>query len=92
MKKNTIFVCQMDESDEIFVGSSQDVEMEIKSYEDNDLDLPFKTIGSIEIPEFGLPVGFDERLIKWFDKDKMPSKKVIDNAVLKIVERLTNRR
>lgn len=90
MKKKYIFVCQMEESAEIFVGRQGDVENEIRNYETLELDLPFSTIGRIEEPSYGLTMGFSERLIEWYDKDKMPEKNVIDMAVLKIIELIRN--
>jgi hypothetical protein len=92
MKKSSIFVCQMEETGEIFAGRQNDVEQEIRTYEDLDQDLPFTTIGKIDEPPSGLPIGFDAGLIEWFDKNKMPDRSTIDKAVLKIVGLLANRR
>jgi hypothetical protein len=90
MKKRYIFVCQMEESGEIFVGRQGDVDNEIRNYEVLEQDLPFTTIGRIEEPQFGLPLGFSDRLIEWYNKETVPEKKVIDAAVLKIIELLRN--
>lgn len=90
MKKKYIFVCQMEEAGEIFVGRQGDVENEIRNYEAREEDLPFTTIGRIEEPQFGLPMGFSDNLIEWYNKEAMPEKRIIDTAVLKIIELLRN--
>lgn len=86
MEKKYIFVCQMEESGQIFAGRKEDVDNEIRNFEEKEEDLPFTVIGKIEEPSFGLPLGFSERLIDWYDKEKMPDRDTIDAGVLAIVE------
>lgn len=90
MKKKYIFVLQMEDSGEVFAGRQHDVENEIRNYEAADQDLPFTTIGRIEEPPHGLPIGFSEHLIEWYDKTDKPSRETIYKAVLKIIELLRN--
>lgn len=91
MEKRYIFVCQStDESEEVFAGRKDDVETEIRSFEEHNKELTFTVIGRIEEPAFGLPLGFSESLITWYDKKALPSKRVIDQAVLAIIQLIRN--
>lgn len=76
----------MEETGEIFAGRKEDVELEIRTFEEKGKDLPFSVIGKIEEPPFGLQLGFNERLIQWYDTKAVPETETIDRAVLAIIE------
>lgn len=86
MEKKFIFVLQMEESGEIFIGRKGDIDAEIRNYENSGKELPWTTIGKIEEPPYGLPIGFEPELIQWFDKKAKPEQQIINQTVLAIIQ------
>lgn len=90
MEKATyIFIAFIPETKEYFAGRQHDIDLLITQFENGGEDLPFTTIARIkEMGENkGVPIGFPEQLIEWYEKDKekLRTKRDIDGAVMAIV-------
>lgn len=87
MEKGTyIFICNIPQHDQYFAGHKEDIDRLINKFEeDAETDLPFTTIAKIKEPPSGLPLGFPENLIEWYDKKGLREREVIDGAVLGVV-------
>jgi hypothetical protein len=82
-----IFICFIPGTKQYFAGRQHDIDLLITQFENSDQDLPFTTVARIkEIGENrGVPIGFPEQLIEWYEKDKKPTQRDIDGAVNGIV-------
>lgn len=87
-----IFICKIIETNQCFAGRKVDVDRLITSFEENvdEKELPFTTIARIKESGFGLPMGFPEETIEWYNIDKMPDRETIDKGVLAVLQFLQN--
>jgi hypothetical protein len=86
MEKNSyIFICNIPQHHQYFAGRKEDIDRLITQFEQDNEDLPFTTIAKVKEPPQGLPLGFPENLIEWYDKKGLPEREVIDAAVLGVV-------
>lgn len=86
MKDKFLFICQDDESSDIFVSTKEGVDSLIRDFEESNRDIDFKVIG--RIPTTGLTVDFNPDLIQWYEQGEK-EKQLVDTTVLKIVQILT---
>lgn len=86
-KEKYLFICQDDEDPSgISVSTKEGVDNRIRASENMDEDIDFKVIGRIETSN--LTLDFNEHRIEWFE-DGAKEKRVVDAAVLKIIQILT---
>jgi hypothetical protein len=87
MKDKYLFICQDDNDPSgISVDTKEGVDSRIKNSENHDEDIDFKVIG--RIPTANLTIDFNASLIEWYEKGEK-EKQLVDNAVIKIIQRLT---
>lgn len=79
MENNYIFVMEFND-DKIRAGRKEEIDSEIKYYEESNTELPFKIIGKIKEPQ---SVGFSENLIEWYEGK--PETRIIHHAVIAII-------
>ena len=85
-KANYIFICTIPQHHQYFAGHKEDIDALITRFEEEpETDLPFTTIAKIKEPPQGLPLGFPENLIEWYDKKGLPEREVIDGAVMGVL-------
>jgi hypothetical protein len=91
-KQKYIFICEIPEKKQYFAGRQWDIDQLISQFEENvtERDLPFTVVGKIKEPPQGLPMGFSDRLIEWYNKEKMPDKRTIDLGVMAILQFIQN--
>lgn len=86
-KKKYLFICLRDD-EEITVETKESVNTEISISESNDEELSFKTIGRICVT--GLTMDFTPDRIEWYDKEYAGNKFLVDDAVVKIIQKFVN--
>lgn len=86
VKKNYIFVCQNDDSGELFAGNQKEIECEINMSEENNQELDFKVIGRIQKPR---SLDFPENAIDWYDQEPKDAA-FVEKAVFAIIKTLKN--
>lgn len=87
-KKHYLFICHRNE-EEITIETKKAVNTEIEMTETSNKELEFKVIGRINLE--GLTVDFPSDRIEWYDESYKTSKALVDDAVIKIIQKLVNK-
>jgi hypothetical protein len=85
--KKYLFVCHRNE-EEITIETKESVDTEITLAEGSNEDIDFKVIGRICTD--GLTLDFTPDRIEWYDKQYATSKPLVDDAVVKIIQKFVN--
>ena len=86
MSKKCIFVVK-DDSVGILALYREEIEAEIRTFEAEDRDLDFETIGKLTFPESGPTINFNSDQIEWY-RLEFKTLENITNALVAITKRI----
>ena len=85
MSKKCIFVVK-DDTFGIVAMYKEEIDSEIRSFEDSDMDLTFETIGKLIFPESGPTIDFDANKLEWY-RPEFNTLENVTNALIAITKR-----